>query len=209
MAKRNSYVQRSVRTRVLVSDGLFQVSQVLVLTILLNVEVVNIRTDVDGRHLGDQVVSGPADKLLCLGRVGETILLHHALQCNCHIHGWGDSDTIVYKDAIFSVQSESITNPKSGGVWVAGLGGHSSASSYWMAPAMLPPWQPAKGDAFLVTVNSGTWGTSLDGVNDGAVDVVQQSLDNLESHPLIFLSYSFADLAITASSHNLFMRSQS
>ena len=68
---------------------------------------------------------------------------------------------------------------------------------------MLPPWQPAlvavliaapcdnvvvlnrKGDAFLVTVNSGTWGTSLDGVNDGAVDVVQQSLDNLESHPLI------------------------
>jgi len=45
-----------------VGDGLFEVEQVMVLSVLLNVVVVNII--VDGCHLGDQVISSPVEELL-------------------------------------------------------------------------------------------------------------------------------------------------
>jgi hypothetical protein len=57
-------VQRSMRPGCRVSDGLLQVSQVLMLAVLLTVAVVDICATLNGCHLGDQVVSGPIDELL-------------------------------------------------------------------------------------------------------------------------------------------------
>merc|ERR1719215_1092137 len=56
-------IQRCMCTGSWVGDCFLQMSQILMLTVLLNVVVINICFDVNGCHFSDQVVCGPIHKL--------------------------------------------------------------------------------------------------------------------------------------------------